>query len=64
VAEQDNKTMAELVVLADYGDRLRGVVYGHPDFHDGEKVVTSEIVIRKAGVVETKNTIYRLTKKD
>jgi len=39
---------------------LRGEVYGHPDFTDGEKVTSSALTFMKNGIAKTKNTKYDL----
>ena len=39
---------------------LRGEVYGHPDFSDGDKITTSRVVDIGEGIAKTKNTKYNL----
>lgn len=48
-----------------YGTSLHGNVYGHPRFHDGDEVTTSEVVelLEDIGVAKTRNTVYVLRNK-
>ena len=39
---------------------LRGEVYGHPDFTDGEKVTSSSLTLLEGGIGKTENTTYSL----
>ena len=39
---------------------LRGEVYDHPGFSDGETVTSSELTFLKGGIAKTKNTKYEL----
>ena len=39
---------------------IRGEVYGHPDFPDGDIVTTSTLVLLENGVAKTQNTQYSL----
>ena len=41
---------------------LRGEVYGHPDFTDGEMVTSSRLTLLEGGIAKTKNTKYNLGK--
>ena len=43
---------------------LAGEIYGHPNFPDGRKVITSQAVASKGVIVETENTIYTLGEVD
>jgi len=43
-----------------YPLRLTGSVYGHPNFPDGEPVITSPIVWMAGGRAQTQNTLYIL----
>lgn len=45
-------------------DRLTGNVYGHPDFPDGEKIITTAVInVISDSVYETKNSVYTLIDK-
>ena len=39
---------------------LRGEVYGHPDFTDGEMVTSSSLTLLEGGIAKTQNTEYEL----
>jgi hypothetical protein len=39
---------------------LRGEVYGHPDFTDGEKITSSSLTLLEGGIGKTQNTTYSL----
>ncbi len=40
---------------------LRGEVYGHPSFHDGQLVTTSAVIeLGDSAAVTTSGTVYRL----
>jgi len=40
--------------------RLRGEVFGHPKFVDGEHITTSSVVSAGSGTVTTRNSVYML----
>ena len=39
---------------------LRGEVYGHPNFADGEMVTSSSLTLLEGGIAKTQNTEYEL----
>tara|TARA_R100001244_G_scaffold117145_1_gene87157 strand:+ start:939 stop:1235 length:297 start_codon:yes stop_codon:yes gene_type:complete len=39
---------------------IRGEVYGHPNFPDGDTVTTSTLVLLEGGIAKTQNTQYSL----
>ena len=40
--------------------RLRGDVYGHPQYKDGERITTSEISALDGNIVQCKSRVYYL----
>ena len=52
------KHTASIRVIEDLGEKLYGEVFDHPNFGDGEKIMTSRIVNRDGDKVETWNRVY------
>ncbi len=42
------------------GYRLRGNVYGHPHYREGERIITSEILNLEGNIVRCRSRIYYL----
>ncbi len=45
-----------------YPFRLYGEVYGHPNFPDGKRIITSTIQFQSDTEIVTRNTTYKLGK--